>query len=93
MQSRQFLSPAEVAGELSVSTSTVLRLIHAGRLPAIAVSDRIYRIPSASFEMFKAGTLRGPEAAPLGGRKPRPRLGQGEKLPIAPTAPRARRAG
>ena len=57
MQEKQFLSPAEIARELSVSSSTVLRLIHAGQLPAIRVSERIYRIPRASFEMFTAGTL------------------------------------
>ncbi|MDA8202944.1 MAG: helix-turn-helix domain-containing protein [Chloroflexi bacterium] len=86
MHEKQFLSPAEVADELSVSSSTVLRLIHSGDLPAIAVSDRIYRIPRASFEMFKAGTLRRAEPAPLGGRKPRPRLGEGEGLPAARSA-------
>jgi len=60
MQEKQFLSPADVARELSVSTATVLRLIHAGQLPAIRVSERIYRIPRASFEMFSAGTLPQP---------------------------------
>lgn len=81
MHEKQFLSPAEVAAELSVSTSTVLRLIHTDHLPAIAVSERIYRIPVASFEMFKAGTLRKAEPAPLGRRKPRPQLGEGERFP------------
>ena len=50
-------------------------------LPAILVSERIYRIPSASFEMYKAGTLRATTLAPLGGTKRRPRLGEGETLP------------
>ena len=66
MHMKQFLSPADVARELDISTSTVLRLIHAGDLPAIAVSARIYRIPMASFEMFTAGTLTQPAMAPLG---------------------------
>jgi excisionase family DNA binding protein len=83
-----FLSPAEVAAELRVSTSTILRLIHADKLPAIAVSERIYRIPAASFEMFKAGTLpslEGLEEAPLGPVLPgsAPSLGEGEPLPAA----------
>ena len=52
-----FLTPAEVAADLRVSTSTVLRLIHADKLPAIAVSERIFRIPAATLERFKAGTL------------------------------------
>ena len=75
------MSPSEIAAELGVSSTTVLRLIHAGELPAIRVSERIYRIPNASFEMYKTGGLRMPEAAPLGGRRPRPMLGQGEILP------------
>ena len=56
-QPKLFLTPAEVAADLRVSTSTVLRLIHADKLPAIAVSERIYRIPAATLERFKAGTL------------------------------------
>ena len=83
MHNRQFLAPSDVARELSISPSTVLRMIHAGELPAIVVSERIYRIPAASFEMYKAGTLRTPETAPLGSMKRRPRLGSGERLPTA----------
>lgn len=83
MQKKQFLSPAEIAQELSVSSTTVLRMIHAGKIPAIRVSDRIYRIPRASFEMYKSGMLRTPDLAPMGGVKPRPQLGRGESLPRA----------
>lgn len=83
MQKKLFLSPADIAQELDISSTTVLRLIHAGELPAIRVSDRIYRIPNASFEMYKAGTLRAAALAPVGGVKRRPRLGQGEILPKA----------
>src|SRR5665811_1216088 len=57
MHKKQFLSPADVAQELDISSTTVLRMIHSGELPAILVSDRIYRIPGASFAMYKAGTL------------------------------------
>lgn len=92
MQQRPFLSPIEVATELGVSTSTVLRLIHAGRLPAIAVSERIYRIPSASFELFVAGALRSPEPAPLGERRPRPAIGAEEPVPPARRGTYARQA-
>lgn len=84
MHKKQFLSPADVAQELAISSTTVLRMIHSGQLPAILVSDRIYRIPSASFEMYKTGTLRAAALAPLGGVKRRPRLGHGEVLPNAP---------
>jgi excisionase family DNA binding protein len=83
MHGKQFLSPSEIATELGISSTTVLRLIHAGELPAIRVSERIYRIPNASFEMYKAGTLQTPEVSPLGGRRPRPVLGKGEELPTA----------
>jgi len=83
MQTKQFLSPADVAQELDISSTTVLRMIHSGELPAILVSDRIYRIPGASFAMYKAGTLRAAALAPVGGVKRRPRLGQGELLPNA----------
>lgn len=90
MQKKPFLSPADVAQELDISSTTVLRMIHAGELPAIHVSDRIFRIPHASFERFKSGTLRTADPAPIGGTKPRPRLGQGESLPKARTSAAAR---
>ncbi len=83
MQKKQFLSPAEIAQELSVSSTAVLRMIHTGKIPAIRVSDRIYRIPRASFEMYKPGMLRAPDLAPMGGVRPRPQLGRGESLPRA----------
>ncbi len=83
MQQKQFLSPAEIAQELGVSSTTVLRMIHSGELPAILVSERIYRIPVASFEMYKVGTLRIADLAPIGDVKPRPQLGHGERLPKA----------
>lgn len=89
MQAKPFLSPRDVAQELGISSATVLRIIHAGSLPAILVSERIYRIPSASFEMYKAGTLRPTTLAPLGGTRPRPRLGEGETLPKSRGADRA----
>ena len=85
MQRKAFLTPADIAAELDISSSTVLRKIHAGEIPAIAVSDRIYRIPSASFELYKARRLRQAEMAPLGSRKPRPQIGEGERLPTAST--------
>jgi excisionase family DNA binding protein len=81
MQTQPFLSPADIADELHISSSTVLRLIHSGQLPAILVSERIYRIPAASFERYKASELRTPGLAPEGGLKPRPRPGAGESLP------------
>jgi excisionase family DNA binding protein len=85
VQVKQFYSPAEIARELGVSPSTVLRLVHAGRLPALRVSERIYRIPAASFERYKAGTLEAPFEVAIGPVKPRPRFGDHEPIPdIAP---------
>lgn len=90
-KARVFLSPAEVAGELRVSTSTVLRLIRAGKLPAIAVSERIYRIPAATLERFLNGDVD--RQFPVAIRRiagPAPSLGAGERLPI-PREPVGRR--
>lgn len=81
MQDKQFYSPAEVARELGISSTTVLRLVHDGRLPALRISERIYRIPAATFERYKTGTLEGPFEAALGPVKPRPRFGADERLP------------
>ena len=81
MQKKQFLTPADVAAELDISSATVMRMIHKGELPAIRVSERIYRIPAASFEMYKAGSLRTVTAAPLRSVDHEPRLGEGESLP------------
>lgn len=92
MQNKQFLTPADIAAELNVSTSTVLRKIHAGEIPAIAVSDRIYRIPAAAFELYKAGRLRSPQPAPLGRARARPRIGEDEPKPLAVGIAALRRA-
>ena len=37
---------------LGVSPTTVMTRIHDGALPAVRVSDRVYRIPIAAFERF-----------------------------------------
>jgi excisionase family DNA binding protein len=84
VQDKQFLSPNDIAAELLVSTSTVLRLIHEQRLPAIRVSERIYRIPVVAFEKYKAGELESPSPARISPEiKERPRIGAGEPLPEA----------
>ena len=49
---RRFYSPQEVARLLDVSATTVMTRIHEGALPAVRVSDRVYRIPVAAFERF-----------------------------------------
>jgi excisionase family DNA binding protein len=54
---KRYLTTAEVAQELRVSTDTVLRLIDRGELPALRVSDRLYRIPVPAFARFKRGPV------------------------------------
>lgn len=92
MQNKQFFSPAEIAQELGISSTTVLRLVHDGRLPALRISERIYRIPAASFERYKTGMLEEPFTAALGPEKPRPRFGADERLPEAASDTETRRA-
>ena len=92
MQDKQFFSPAEIAHELGISSTTVMRLVHDGRLPALRVSERIYRIPAASFERYKAGTLEEPFRAALGPEKPRPRFGADERFSEALSDMETRRA-
>jgi excisionase family DNA binding protein len=45
---RSFYSPAEVAQLASVSSSTILNYIRAGKLSAVRLSERTYRIPRKS---------------------------------------------
>ena len=54
-QERRYLTPAEAASELRVSTDTVLRLIASGELLALRVSPRVIRIPVPAFKQFQQG--------------------------------------
>jgi excisionase family DNA binding protein len=76
----RYLTPAEAATELRVSTDTVLRLIAAGDLPALRVSPRIIRIPAPAFAAFQAG--RRPERRAVVRRKhpTEMALGPGERI-------------
>lgn len=49
---KRFYTPQEVARLLDVSPTTVMNRIHDGALPAVRVSERIYRIPIPAFERF-----------------------------------------
>ena len=49
---KRFYTPQEVAQLLGVSPTTVMSRIHDGALPAVRVSDRIYRIPVPAFDRF-----------------------------------------
>ncbi|MBA3234471.1 MAG: excisionase family DNA-binding protein [Chloroflexi bacterium] len=45
MLPKAFYSPGEVADLASLSNSTILNYIHEGRLSAVRLSERTYRIP------------------------------------------------
>lgn len=80
MGERRFITPAEAADELRVSTDTVLRLISSGELPAIRVSARIIRIPIPAFEFFRSG--RKPKLRRVVTRRvaTEPVIGAGERI-------------
>lgn len=42
---KSFYSPGEVAELASLSSSTILNYIHGGKLAAVRLSERTYRIP------------------------------------------------
>ncbi len=58
---RRYYTPREVAELLRVSPTTVMKLIHEGRLYAVHVSDRIYRVPVGAVSRFQAGDQRSDE--------------------------------
>lgn len=45
----------EAAERLRVSHDTISRLISSGELPAIRVSQRLYRIPTPALERYESG--------------------------------------
>ncbi|MEW6048568.1 MAG: helix-turn-helix domain-containing protein [Bacillota bacterium] len=49
-----FLTPKQVAELLQISHQEVLNLIHTGKLPAVKVSERIYRVRREDLEAYIA---------------------------------------
>lgn len=45
----------EASERLRVSHDTISRLVHSGQLPAIRVSERLYRIPVPALERYESG--------------------------------------
>lgn len=56
MPAKRFYTPQEAAALLGVSSTTVMSRIHDGALPAVRVSERVYRIPIPAFERFVSTT-------------------------------------
>lgn len=50
-----YYTPQEVAERLSVSSDTIMRRIHSGELPAVRVSERVYRVPIVAFDRWASG--------------------------------------
>jgi len=59
LPSSRYHTPREVAERLRVSPTTVMRAIHEGRLFAVRVSDRVYRIPVGALVRFERGDESG----------------------------------
>jgi excisionase family DNA binding protein len=87
----RYFTIKETAERLAVSHDTVSRLIERGQLPAIRISERLYRIPAPALERYEIGTsatvrrvVRRQVAEGL-------QFGVGEKKPVVETAaPRPR---
>jgi excisionase family DNA binding protein len=58
--SKPFYSPADVAELADLSPSTILNYIHAGRLSAVRLSERTYRIPRRAVLRLLAPELVAP---------------------------------
>jgi excisionase family DNA binding protein len=81
MDEPRFLTPAEAAAELRVSSDTILRLINSGLLPAIRVSPRVIRIPKPAFESFRSGHKPTRRQVILVASEEELQLGAGEGIP------------
>ena len=58
LMDRRYYTPREVSDLLRVSPTTVMKMIHEGRLFAVHVSERIYRIPIGAVTRLQAGDER-----------------------------------
>ena len=85
--SGRYFTIKEAAERLAISHDTVSRLIGRGELPAIRVSERLYRIPAPALQRYESG------ASTTGRRVVRKKVGEGvqfgvgEKEPVAETEP------
>lgn len=82
---RRYLTPAEVAERLRVSSDTVLRMVERGELPALRVSRRIYRIPVPAVERYERGPVKRRKVVYRHTAEVED-YGEGESIPRAPSA-------
>jgi excisionase family DNA binding protein len=80
---RLYYTPREIAEILRISDDAVLDLIHRGDIPALRVSARIIRIPTAGFDAWREG--RGPVRRRVRiaeeSTSKQVKIGEGEHLP------------
>ena len=66
MKRKPYYSPTELAEEVDISHNTVLRMIHDGRLFAVKLSPRTYRVPlGAALAVFAPHEIRPGERVSL----------------------------
>ena len=76
-----YYTPREVADQLSVSSDTIMRRIHSGELPAVRVSEGVYRVPMAAFERWVSGFRPVRRAVRIRRTTREIEIGAGERLP------------
>ncbi len=76
-----YYTPQEVADLLRVSVDTVFRKIHSDEIPAIRVSERIYRVPVAAFELWRSSVVPSRRTVSIRPATRKVRIGADESLP------------
>jgi excisionase family DNA binding protein len=83
----RYFTIKEAAERLAISHDTVSRLIGRGELPAIRVSQRLYRIPAPALERYESGTSATVRRVVHRRVAQGLQFGVGEKEPVVETAP------
>jgi len=87
----RYFTIKEAAERLAISHDTVSRLIERGELPAIRVSERLYRIPAPALEWYESGMSATVRRVVRKQVAEGVQFGVGEKEPVVETAPPRRR--
>jgi excisionase family DNA binding protein len=83
----RYFTIKEAAERLAISHDTVSRLIGRGELPAIRVSERLYRIPAPALERYESGMSATARRVVRKQVAEGVQFGVGEKAPVVETAP------